>query len=84
MVRRLHLTPRGVATEDGELAKEVEDFLRSRGIETRMEKDGQWYRVIVYGVRGGDLLLLIREFAKQHLDIEVWLFMARVYPSQND
>jgi hypothetical protein len=84
VVRRLHLTPRGVVTDDEELAKEVEAFLRDRGIDARTEQDGQWYRVLVYGIKGGDLLILVREFAKQKLDVEVWLFMSRVYPSQNE
>jgi len=80
VARAIHLTPRGVVTDDPALFEELKKYLRSKGVKFKELKDERWYKCYVSGITGGDLLRLTRLFAEQVGNTEVWLFMSRVYP----
>lgn len=83
MPKAIHLTPRGVVTDDFELFKELKSFFEELGIKYTEHYDGIWYKCYVSGIKGGDLIVLMRLFAERVGGVDVWLLMSKIYSSTN-
>jgi len=82
MPRAIHLTPRGVVTDDTELFERVKEYLGKTGVKYVEQHDGVWHKCYVSDIRGGDLVILMKNFAEQVGDVDVWLFMSKIYSSK--
>ncbi len=75
----IHLVPRGIVTKDKALADEIYEYLKGVGVEVERYSEPDWEKVYVRGLSGAEVLQLLKAKYGGRNDLEVYLFMSRVY-----
>jgi len=74
----IHLVPRGVVTDDIEVADLLYKTFSEMGIPCQRLRDDEWEKVYVREITGVEIIAILKQLFKGRDDIKVYAYFSRV------